>query len=313
MRERFVLVTRRRVRVLEVGRRGPPVLLFHGAGGWAETWGEVPSALAAAGYHAFACDLPGFGESEPPSRPNYFHTRRSFYVRWTLRLMDALRLRRAALVGHSLGGTVSMLTAAMAPERVPQLALLAPGGFGDSVGFRLRMMALPFSDRVAPYVPEALVRSFLRSNVRDPACIPPWLYADACRYARRCGAEFARVMSQGLAMFGSTTALRDAWAERLARLPIPTLVLWGREDRTLPVSHALQAAATLPGAVVEVIPDAGHLLMLEKPRFVCRALLAFLSAGPARASARAQRGPPLHAREPEVLDSGTGFAMQPVL
>ena len=118
-RERFLKVSRRGVRVVEVGRKGRPLLFFHGAGGWAETWGEVVPAMAKAGYHCFAVDLPGFGQSAPPLlRPRYFEPGRSYYVRWTAKLLDALKLKRATLIGHSLGGTVAMLTAATVPERV---------------------------------------------------------------------------------------------------------------------------------------------------------------------------------------------------
>ncbi|HVE81299.1 MAG TPA: alpha/beta fold hydrolase [Myxococcales bacterium] len=309
-RVRFVTVNRRRVRVLEYGRRGPPLVLFHGAGGWAETFGELLPALARAGYHLYACDLPGFGQSEPPPRVRYFEVHRGYYIRWVQRLMDQLQLQRATLVGHSLGGTVAMLTAASAPERVSRLVLMAPGGFGDLASYRLRLMGMPLGERLARYVPDRIIRGFLRANVHDPSCLPEWLYQDALRYSRAGGgAELARVMAQGVTLFGSSKFLREKWRIKLSRLRCPTLVLWGRQDRTLPVTHAVDAAEVLPGAVVEVISGAGHLLMLEKPLLVQRALLAFLRVTGARAGA-AGRSPAAHAARAEVLNSGTDFAMQ---
>lgn len=300
------------MRVVEVGRRGHPLLFLHGAGGWAETWGEVVPALARAGYRCFAADLPGFGQSAPPVRARYFDPGRSYYVRWVQRLMDELHLRRVTLVGHSLGGTVSMLTAACVPSRVARLALLAPGGFGDPILYRLRMMALPFGERLAPYVPERLIRSFLRANAYDPTCLPEWLYEGALRYARSGGGvELARVMAQGLSGFRGPNGLGAQWRALVAAgIRCPTLVLWGREDRTLPVSHAVDAAATLPGAVVEVIDRAGHLLMLEKPRLVQQALLAFLEVTAARVSSR---GAPARGNGTEPLPAGTDFAMPSAL
>jgi len=308
-RQRFLPVSRRRVRVLELGRRGHPLVLFHGVGGWAETWGELLPVLAHAGYHVFAVDLPGFGQSTPPGRARYFDVKRSYYVRWAQRLLDALQLRRVTLLGHSLGGTVAMLTAASAPARVARLVLLAPGGFGDP-GAYIRMMGLPFGEHLAPYVPDRLIRSFLRSNVYDPECLPAWLYEDAVRYSRAGGGvELARVMAQAISSFRGAGVLREKWRRRLMGLSCPTLVLWGREDRTLPVSHAVDAAATLPGAVVEVIERAGHLLMLEKPLLVQRALLAFLDVTAARLAARSLA----NAGSTEALNSGTDFAMPSAL
>lgn len=301
-RQRFVEVRKRAVRVLEQGR-GHPVLLFHGAGGWAETWGELFPALACAGYRAIACDLPGFGHSDPPRRARYFSAPRGFYTRWVCALMDALHLERATLAGHSLGGTVAMLTAASEPKRVSRLMLLAPGGFGDSVGLRLRMMGLPFTERLAPLLPDAVIRSFVRSCVHDPASIPEWLYRDACRYARAgSSVEFARVMSQGLRPYGASRALRQHWARQVGRIQSPTLVLWGREDRTLPAAHARIAQRRLPSAVVEVIEGAGHLLTVEKPLLVARAVLAFLEA---------TQGPPRGRRN--TGHQGTDFAIEPSL
>jgi pimeloyl-ACP methyl ester carboxylesterase len=303
-RQRFLKVSRRQVRVVEVGRKGRPLLFFHGIGGWAETWGEVVPTMARAGYHCFAVDLPGFGQSAPPIRARYFDPGRSYYVRWVAKLMDELKLKRATLIGHSLGGTVAMLTAASRPERVSRLVLMAPGGFGDPILYRLRMMALPFGEWLAPYVPDRLIRGFLRANAYDPKCLPEWLYEDALKYARAGGgAELARVMSQGLSRFRGPNGLGAQWRARIAAsIRCPTLVLWGREDRTLPVSHAVDAAATLPGAVVEVIDHAGHLLMLEKPRLVQRALLAFLEATA-----------PSHASRSATARAGTDFAMPPAL
>jgi len=306
-RQRFLRVSRRRVRVVEVGRKGHPLVFLHGAGGWAETWGEVVPAMARAGYHCFAVDLPGFGQSAPPLRPRYFEPGRSYYVRWTTKLLDELKLKRATLVGHSLGGTVAMLTAATVPERVARLVLMAPGGFGDPVLYRLRMMALPFGEWLAPYVPDRLIRGFLRANAYDPKCLPEWLYADALKYARSGGgAELARVMAQGLSKFRGPNGLGAQWRARVsASIRCPTMVLWGRKDRTLPVSHAVDAAATLPGAVVEVIENAGHLLMLEKPRLVQRALLAFLEVTATRLTRPPSRTAPATA--------GAEFAMPPAL
>lgn len=303
-RQRFLKVSRRRVRVVEVGRKGHPLVFLHGAGGWAETWGEVVPAMARAGYRCYAVDLPGFGQSAPPQRARYFEPGRSFYVRWVTKLLDELKLKRATLIGHSLGGTVAMLTAATVPERVARLALMAPGGFGDPILYRLRMMALPFGEWLAPYVPDRLIRGFLRANAYDPRCLPEWLYADALKYARSgSGAELARVMAQGLSRFRGPNGLGAQWRARLAvGIRCPTLVLWGREDRTLPVSHAVDAAATLPGAVVEVIENAGHLLMLEKPRLVQRALHAFLEVTAARLSSRTW-----------PVTAGAEFAMPPAL
>src|SRR5438105_5634934 len=121
-----------RTRVLREGDddRGDPIVLIHAVGGWAENWREVMAPLATSGRRVVAVDLPGFGESERPSRVRHFGPREPFYARFVVSLLDALDIRTAHLVGNSMGGAVAYMAAVSAPERARSLSLVASGGLG---------------------------------------------------------------------------------------------------------------------------------------------------------------------------------------
>lgn len=284
--ERFVHAGGVRARVIEEGA-GYPVLLVHGLGGWAENWTLTMPELAAAGFRAIACDLPGFGRSERARDVAYFDPADPYYPRFARELLDALGIPQAHVVGHSLGGAIAAALAIQSPERVDRLVLVAPGGFGEDLGAPLRLAALPFISSIARFVPRGVVREIVAVNFSDRSRIPPWIYADAERHARAgSAAEFCRVLAQSVTVRGPRAALRQEWEARAPRLTCPTLVVWGRDDRVLPPHHATAAKRLLPHARVEMIADAGHLVMLERPSEFSHVLLAFLSEATVAAAQR---------------------------
>jgi hypothetical protein len=111
---------------------GEPVLLIHGTGAWSEIWRETMTALAESGYRAIAIDVPPFGYSEKPRGPAAY--RRERQARRILGVLDALGLRQAILVGHSVGARTTVEAALIAPDRVPRLILVDAGGGVAPVG-----------------------------------------------------------------------------------------------------------------------------------------------------------------------------------
>ena len=276
--ERFIRAGGVRARVIEEGE-GEAFLLVHGVGAWAENWLPVMRPLADAGYRAIACDLPGHGQSGRARRVRYFDSDDPYYVRFALDVLDALGIERANLFGHSLGGAIAGIAALAAPHRVRRLVLVSAGGLGADLPRTLRLSAIPLAHLLARFLSDEDARAYVRSCFYDPRRVPEWLYADAIRYTRAgAGAEFCRVMNQVATVFGVRESLRRAWLRRLGTLRCPTLVVWGREDAVLPVSHAEAARELIPHARVEIVPGAGHLLMVECPQEFTRIALAFLKS-----------------------------------
>ncbi|CAN5262608.1 alpha/beta fold hydrolase [soil metagenome] len=261
--------------MLEAGS-GDPVLLVHGIGGWAENWRWVLPELAARGLRAIACDLPGFGGSSAPGPVDYFGLQNAYYARFTSALLDVLGASTAALVGHSLGGAVALVAAASEPSRITRLALAAPGGFGRGLPLLFRLAPLPGAEQVAARLPYAVYEAALRQTFHDPRRIPSELRSELRRYARPSAPEFVRVMRQVATLGGARADLIAAWTKRAPTLRMPVLVLWGANDRVLAPSGARAVRTLLSAARVEMVPDAGHLLLVEQAATVADRLVAFL-------------------------------------
>ncbi|MBX6350241.1 MAG: alpha/beta fold hydrolase, partial [Clostridia bacterium] len=196
-------------------------------------------------------------------------------------LLDALELPAAHLVGWSLGGGVALHAAAHAPERVRRLVLAAPAGLGPEVTWALRLLGAPLlgpwlARRPLPPLPpgegpvpvpglaaQPLPRDFVAAHLAMSR--QPW-YAQV---------QLAVAREGGLLFRGQRDMMVDVPLSSLAK---PILLLWGREDRVLPLRQGLRAAERLPCARLVVFDDCGHCLPVEHPeRFLAEAT-SFLAA-----------------------------------
>ena len=203
-------------------------------------------------------DLPGHGKSEGVGRQVIAE-----YAADIIAFMDALKLRAAVIVGHSMGSAIALTLAIQHPRRVLGLGLIGSGARLRVAPALLESAANPatFASAVQmvtdfSYGPQADPRLKELGNQQMAETRPPVLYGDflACD-------EFNV-------------------SDELPRLKIPTLVLVGKEDRMTPLKYSQALADGIPNARLQVIPDAGHMLMLEQPAEVASALAGFLSAIP---------------------------------
>jgi pimeloyl-ACP methyl ester carboxylesterase len=291
---RMIDVMGLRTRVLESGgassggegSRNPPVVMIHGVGGWAENFREVMEPIARSGRRAISVDLPGFGESQSPGRVPYFGPKDAYYPRFVLALMDALELPTAHLIGSSMGGAVAYMTAVTAPERVRSLTLAASGGLGTDIALFLRLATLPGTIALAQLMGDRhQSRAVLRTCFFDASRIPEALYQESERFGFRSYPEFVRALRGGVSIFGVKRALRDHWMAQAPRYRGPVLVVWGREDAVLPISHLADAKAVYPQAEVHVIERCGHLPMIERTEEFLAGFLPFVDGAEAAVAA----------------------------
>lgn len=273
--ERWTDVDGTATRYLEAGT-GPPVLLIPGEASVAEEWYDVIQGLADH-YRVVAVDLPGYGYTEPVSDASV-----PALVGFLWRFARELGLRRPVLIGHSLGGAVAIHAALAQPSRVPALVLVDSAGLGRAIN------------------PLSIVQSVTLLGDVTASLVPalPWgprlhvavvALTGACRPWRIHAAWWSsqtRAVSNPVAL---ETSLRSQRAEvgifgqrnlilgRLGELPMPTLVVWGLQDPMLPFWQGIAARRRLRHGRLALIAHAGHLLPLEAPEELVRAVRRLLS------------------------------------
>jgi pimeloyl-ACP methyl ester carboxylesterase len=266
-RPRTVEVHGHPVNFIEAGS-GPVLMLIHGMAGTCANWEAVIEPLAI-NHTVIAPDFPGHGASGPGGGDYSLGSLAS-----GLRdLMLALGHERATLVGHSLGGGVALQFTYQFPEMVERLALVSSGGLGPDVSPILRAAALPGAElfisatagvgsKVGSVVGRGLGLVGLRPNT-DLAEVTRG-YATLTDPARR--KAFVATLRSVVGTEGQRVAALDKLylAETL-----PLLIVWGENDPIIPVAHAHEAHAQLPGSRLEIFEDAGHVPQLERPgRFI---------------------------------------------
>jgi pimeloyl-ACP methyl ester carboxylesterase len=254
-----------RVRYVEAGS-GPAVLLLHGFASSIYTWKDVVPALARE-RRVVALDFPGFGGSETPPDLSF-----AVLPRVATGLLDRLGIARASLVGNSMGGAVGVVVAARRPERMEKLVLIDAAGYNTEPSDQPWIVRLVRSRAAAALLEKLPVRRRpgLRQVFQDPAYVTPERIDEYVTPLLRPG-SLASIRSLMVSPPPSPSV-----AELAPRVEAPTLIVWGRHDRWIPLAHAARFAAAIPGSRTVVLDDCGHLPQEERPGEVVRLLEEFL-------------------------------------
>jgi pimeloyl-ACP methyl ester carboxylesterase len=257
----------RRVRYVDIGR-GPAVVLLHGQGGSWQWWLRILPALASR-HRIIAVDLAGFGGSDVIASGDVFHE----HVATIVGLLKHLGLAKSIIVGHSMGGLISLQLACEHPAYVSGLLLSNAGG--ANIG-RLRLRFIVAGMRVfnaifaMPGVPQAVARRrWLRAAVTFAAINDHRALSEA----------FAVETIPRMPAPGSIQSLHAA-AEAVNRVTpqdvnCPTLIIWGTRDRILPLSTGQALASMIPDARFVPLAGVGHCPMVEAPDLFSELVIDF--------------------------------------
>lgn len=263
----FVEVAGIRLHVRQSGKPDAPVLLFlHGLGSSLQTWDDW--AMALPDYRVVRLDLPGFGLTGPDPTGNYADERS---VQVLVALLDALKIERATVIGHSLGGRIAWQFAAAHPERTDKLVLVAPDGFA-SPGFEYgKAPQVPAVLTLMRYaLPKFLLRMNLEPGYANPAAMTDALvqrYYDMMLAPGVRGAILDRL---------GQTVLQDP-VPVLGRIQAPVLLLWGEQDAMIPFANSNDYRRALPVSSLVSLAGVGHLVQEEAPDRSVAALRTFLA------------------------------------
>ena len=263
--------------VYRVAGSGPNLVLIHGMINSSRHWEQVASRLAGS-YRVIAPDLIGHGDAATP-RGDYSLGAHAASIR---DLLTTIGVERATIVGHSLGGGVAMQFFYQFPQRTERLVLISSGGLGQEVSPLLRGAALPGSAallRLAtrPQVVGSLAAAGARLRSRGNST---GVYLQAV--ARALGPlqepgsrrAFLQTLRAVIDVQGQKVSARD----RLYLLgEMPTLIVWGERDRTIPLKHGLEAQQSIPNCRFETLPRAAHFPNLEDPEGLAAVLDSFMA------------------------------------
>jgi pimeloyl-ACP methyl ester carboxylesterase len=269
--------------IYRIAGSGPPVVLIHGMVNSSRHWEQVALHLAE-DHTVIAPDLIGHGDSATP-RGDYSL---GAHAAWIRDLLAVLGVQRASLVGHSLGGGVALQFFYQFPQRTERLALVSSGGLGHEVSPLLRTAALPGASALLSLAAHRRVLDGLRhagGRMRERGWrngIYVQAVARALRPLEEPGAReaFLHTLRAVIDVRGQRVSARD----RLYLLEaMPTLIVWGERDNTIPLAHGREAHAAIPGSRFETLPRAAHFPHLEDPDGLAAVLRDFLeTTSPAR-------------------------------
>jgi pyruvate dehydrogenase E2 component (dihydrolipoamide acetyltransferase) len=234
---------------------GVPVLFIHGFGGDLDNWLFNLDAVSEKSP-VIALDLPGHGQSTIRLPGTSIAALAGFVARF----MDVLGVERAHLVGHSMGAAIAAQMALDHPRRVASVALIAAAGLGPEInaGYTEDFVAAPSRREL---------KGVLEQLFAKPELVSRQMVDDVLKYKRLDGVpELLGALSRDI--FGGGRQAEQPGL-RLGQTGKPVLVIWGREDRVIPARHAASAP---PGATVEVVDGAGHMVQMERANDVNRLL-----------------------------------------
>jgi len=268
-----------------------PLLLIHGSLGSLHMWEGWVDALKDR-YRLISVDLPGHGLTGAWPRGDYSI---EAYTDFIEVLADTLHLDRFAIAGHSLGGAVAWSFAATRPERISHLILVDSAGYprDGEPPLPIRLARTRGVGDIGIYFkPERFVGRALAESYADPAMVTPERvrrYAELQRFPGNREATLQRARTQ--------EPLDPA---PLKRLDVPTLIIWGAQDRWVPISDAFRFQNDIKGARLAIFEKSGHDPMEEDPQGTAAAVAEFLPTEPPP-----PLSPPPGAKEQDVVPAVT--------
>ncbi|MGZ5348294.1 MAG: alpha/beta fold hydrolase, partial [Solirubrobacterales bacterium] len=270
-----------RISTLSAGDGVDTVVLVHGLGGTKSSFYETVSALAAA-HTVHAIDLPGFGASSKPTLAPYDS---AWFARAVLRFLDAMEIKRAHLVGNSLGGRVSIEVGLTAPERVASLSLLCP-----SLAWRKRRELVPLVKLLRPElaaIPHKMNARLVRRQFWNMFARPERLHPSVADLAVE---EFVAGYRERNARVAFSAAARHIYLEepqgadgfwaRVEHLEPPAMFVWGDEDPLVPLAFGKHVGDVLPNARQVVFHECGHVPQVELPEDTNALIREFIASAP---------------------------------
>lgn len=261
----------------QVRGAGPEPLVFvHGFAAALTTWEDIAPLFPPERFTLYLIDLKGFGFSSKPRRGSYAPEEQAAIL---LAFMEAMAIDGATLVGHSLGGGIALLALLRAADEgrehlISRLILIDAAAYHQRLPRFMRLLRIPLISRLGmALVPlRTIVLSSLRAVFHDRCAITP-------ERIERYEACFGRRGMPRVLIRTVRAIARDSYrhaAIRFCGIRIPTLIVWGSEDRIVRIEHGRRLQGEIPGARLAVIGECGHNPHEERPKETFDVMMDFI-------------------------------------
>ncbi len=260
--------------VLEAGdKKAPPLLLVHGLGvlGMQDWFGVIPELTKH--YHVIAIDLPGFAHSENPE--GRYSPRN--YAAVLAEVVDHYIAEPTSVVGHSMGGAVSLYFAGKYPEKLNKLVLVDAAGILHKVAFIKPISNVPKPDiRLPKFLSTKLAQlnDFTTGLIEEGA-----IYSYLSELLQRSDGAWKLVMGETPNMNAALSLVEEDFSEIVSNLKIETHIIWGEEDAVAPLRTAKVLNSQLINSDLATLPDVGHVPMKQQPKQFLALLDSALNGG----------------------------------
>lgn len=261
MDEKFITINRNKIRYLEDGQSDHNLILMHGLGGYAERWSNLMPFLNKK-YHIFVPDLIGYGQSDKPSvdyTPELF-------VNFVFEFMEILGIKNPYMIGTSLGGQIVAECAATQRSTIEKIVLISPAGI-----MRKSTPTLDAYTMAALYPTKESVKTAYQMMVGPGKQVSE---ISIERFVNNMSRPNAK-----MAFLSTLLGLKNApdIFDKLQRITVPTLLIWGKEDKLIPFEYSQQFISSINNCEFIPMEGCGHSPYVEEPEKLSELVIKFLS------------------------------------
>jgi 2-hydroxy-6-oxonona-2,4-dienedioate hydrolase len=259
MDEKFVTINRNKIRYLEDGKSDQNLILLHGLGGYAERWSNVIPFLAKK-FHLYAPDMIGYGQSDKPTAdytPEYF-------AKYIFDFMESLGIKNTFMVGTSLGGQVVIECASTQSSIIKKIVLISPAGI-----MRKSTPVLDAYTMAALYPTKEAIKNAYQMMVGEGKQVSE---ISIERFLNNMSRPNAKMV-----FLSTLLGLKNApdIFEKLERISVPTLLIWGKEDKLIPFEYSKQFVSSINNCKFIPMDGCGHSPYVEDPEKLAELMVEF--------------------------------------
>ena len=253
---------------LEGPETGETVVLVHGFSAPMFIWERTVPALTKAGFRVLSYDLYGRGYSD---RPDVAYDKDLFDTQ-LLELLDALDIREPVnLIGHSMGGAITTIFTARHPEKIRRLCLIAPVGFPVKLPITAKLVQVPgLGNLLMSVIGDKTIKKNAAKFFYDQSQAEPFLV----KFERQMAYDgYKNALLSTLKNFNLNN--QTSAYEKVGKIGKPTMLIWGRQDVTVPFEHSEKVISLIPQTIFYPIDGVAHVPHYEKHNLVSPLIVAF--------------------------------------